>query len=354
MNSSLFANLQPSDKKKPKLDSSFRTSFEKFTFTHEWSIQDFHVIYPSMKGNLESPLFTSVHAVDLHWQLVIHPYTDSRAHNLSVSVKGILPTTERARLCTDPTVRYTLSTVFPSKNRSLLTSQTKTSKAELMKTATEKVELCRLCDILNYSFNDEFAIRCEITVWRTDKPVHSDWHTCATVQPSENVAELMDTLLRRKDHTDFTIVAEGKEFKTHKCMLSASSNVFKTMLETQMTEAIDNRTDIPDITVETLEAMLEFIYTGHVEEMDRDMAAELLAVAEKYDMQSMKISCSTELHHRLDTSNIVDTLRLARQYRSEELEETCIKFIANHRKTIQLAAPDDWKQLKEDFDVLFD
>ena len=70
-------------------------------------------------------------------------------------------------------------------------------------------------------------------------------------------------------------------------------------------EATSNRIEVAYITVETMKAMLEFIYTdrvefmytGRVEKMDQDRVVQLLVVAEKYNMQAMKVS---EFHRRLD------------------------------------------------------
>ena len=334
--------------KRPRADDCAHTSFGKFSFTFDWSIDGLYAVHPVSTKQIESPLFTFS---DLQWKLIINQ--PSNQLTMSLVLVGPSPTTsECVKLEGKPnqmSVVYSVSTVYGKKPAVIMTS-----KPQLMKSgSSSNLSFIRQSEIETFSASGEFAMRCNIDVWHINKPFHfhSDCTTCTVRPPNDQVAELMKIIYQKAHHTDVTVVAEGEEFKAHKCMLSASSDVFERMLQQPMAETANNIIKIEDITAKILKVMFEFIYTGHVKEIDRDKATELLAVAEKYNMQAMKMLCSTELHRSLDTSNVVDTLYLARLYRSKELKETCMKFIVNHKEAIQHTAPDDWRRLNEDYDV---
>ena len=341
--------------KRPKVDGSSHSTYGRFSFSHEWSIDGLYALLPTIEKDIESPLFTCIDAVDLQWQLVIYKRDRYCTSGIQVGLRFVgssLVTSDNAQSCaltntSNPqvVVEYSLSTCG-------LNQATRKSEPALLKKGTaQKVNFIEADRIKTYSSNGKFTMRCNITVWQIDKPFYSpsDWHS-STVQPNEHVTKLMETIYLERQHTDVTFVAEGEEIKAHKCILSANSDVLQRMLQQPMKEATSNIIEVTDITIETMEAMLEFMYTGRVKEMDRNIAAALLAVAEKYNMQAMKVLCLIELHHRLNTSNVVDTLHLARLYRSKELKETCIKYIAHNKEAIRHTA--DWKRLNRDFDVV--
>ena len=73
----------------------------------------------------------------------------------------------------------------------------------------------------------------------------------------------------------------------------ARSQVFAAMFEHDMEEAKHNRVEVKDVDSEVMDQMLRFIYTGKAPDLER-MAAELLAAADKYALDRLKVIYS---HH---------------------------------------------------------
>ena len=73
-----------------------------------------------------------------------------------------------------------------------------------------------------------------------------------------------------------------------KSLLVARSQVFAAMFEHDMEEAKHNRVEVKDVDSEVMDQMLRFIYTGKAPDLER-MAAELLAAADKYALDRLKV-----------------------------------------------------------------
>lgn len=72
---------------------------------------------------------------------------------------------------------------------------------------------------------------------------------------------------REQDYLcDVTIVAkEGNEFRAHRNVLSAASQVFEKVLQTEMKEKEERTVRFEEMSELILVKVLEFIYTGTVE-----------------------------------------------------------------------------------------
>ena len=60
------------------------------------------------------------------------------------------------------------------------------------------------------------------------------------------------------------------------------------MFEHDMEEAKHGRVEVKDVDSEVMDQMLRFIYTGKAPDLER-MAAELLAAADKYALDRLKV-----------------------------------------------------------------
>lgn len=82
------------------------------------------------------------------------------------------------------------------------------------------------------------------------------------------------------------------------------------------------------MTAEAFEEFLKFIYTGiaNVEEY----ASELLAAADKYDVQDLKAFSEDGLMENISKENCLKTLILSDLHSSTKLKETAINFIVSN------------------------
>ena len=74
--------------------------------------------------------------------------------------------------------------------------------------------------------------------------------------------EDMTKLLEDPETSDFTLKCGSKNFKVHKAILGARSNVFRTMFLSGMKEAVEGEAVITDVDEKTLEEILHYLYTG--------------------------------------------------------------------------------------------
>jgi hypothetical protein len=96
-------------------------------------------------------------------------------------------------------------------------------------------------------------------------------------------------LYESSQFADVTLACEGREFHCVKALLVARSQVFAAMFEHDMEEAKHNRVEVKDVDSEVMDQMLRFIYTGKAPDLER-MAAELLAAADKYALDRLKVT----------------------------------------------------------------
>ena len=80
-------------------------------------------------------------------------------------------------------------------------------------------------------------------------------------------------------------------------------------------------------------------------------SVDLLNLAEKYQVESLKNNCTTELIKSVDCSNAVHLLLFANQINCHDLVSAAAKFIASHRT--ELYDTQDWKDaIKENHQAM--
>ncbi len=161
--------------------------------------------------------------------------------------------------------------------------------------------------------------------------------------PSPYVALVMGTQLASAREegllTDFAFVVDGQELKAHKFVLAARSPVFRKMIEAPMRESQEASVTIDDFSAEVVGEMLTFLYSEKVPHIE-EMVKELLTIADKYQIEDLKLLCGQELDRCLTIDNAAETLMLADTHNVEPLKMACTKFVAIHYPEVQ--ETDDW------------
>ncbi len=83
---------------------------------------------------------------------------------------------------------------------------------------------------------------------------------------------------------------------------------------------------ISDVDHEVFREMLRFIYTGKAANLER-MADDLLAAADKYALERLKVMCEEALCTNLSTENSAEVLILADLHSADQLKAQAIDFI---------------------------
>lgn len=145
--------------------------------------------------------------------------------------------------------------------------------------------------------------------------------------PECQLAEELGGLCESFQFTDCCLYVAGQELQAHKAILAAHSPVFNTMFEQ---ESIKNRVEVNDMEPEVFKEMLCFIYTRKATNPHR-MLHDLLAAADKYHLEHLKVMCEEALSSNLSTENAVEILILADLHSVHQLKHKhWISFINCH------------------------
>ncbi|ETW05961.1 hypothetical protein, variant 2 [Aphanomyces invadans] len=109
-------------------------------------------------------------------------------------------------------------------------------------------------------------------------------------------------LLFQQDATysDITFLVQGKPIVAHKAIVAAQSTHFQRMFSSGMRESHQSTIVITEWTHQAFLHMLEFLYTGYVENLTVDSALELLGIADHYGLE-VALSLSTgNMKHGVD------------------------------------------------------
>lgn len=117
-------------------------------------------------------------------------------------------------------------------------------------------------------------------------------------------------------------------FNAHKLMLAARSPVFAAMFADYTLETTTNTIEIDDLRAETIQSMLEFIYTGKVNDI-KQSTVELYRCADKYQLEDLRYQAEMALMNSISIETSAEILLLADQHHSKDLKSRVIQFILN-------------------------
>ncbi|KAI5003520.1 hypothetical protein ZWY2020_030680 [Hordeum vulgare] len=176
-----------------------------------------------------------------------------------------------------------------------------------------------------------FTIRCDLAVATTVD--------CFIKVPPSSIQQHIINLLLSKEGTDVTFNVGGETIVAHRCVLAARSSVFKAELFGPMMEGtIASVIQIEDMEARVFRALLSFIYADSLPEMEVDTVEErdaqelswlqhLLAAADRYDLQRLKVLCEEKLCKHIAVSSVTSIFILAERHSCGGLKEVCLEFL---------------------------
>jgi len=175
--------------------------------------------------------------------------------------------------------------------------------------------------------------------------------TAAEGEVEQNRLLDLQPLLSDPKHSDIVLKCGGTRFPCHKAILAVRSAVFDRMFDQNMMEAQTGEVDISDVDPETLKLMLEFIYSGQVE--DENYTAELLYAADKYELSGLVNLCANQFKSEVTPDTAAGIILLADRHCLTQLkQEVMMKIVAE--KTRYLASPEFKSQMEKDPGLLME
>jgi len=123
--------------------------------------------------------------------------------------------------------------------------------------------------------------------------------------------QIMRSVWEEREFTDAEVRCGGKNFRVHRCILSAAAPFFRAVFSGTMQEAITGVLDIDDAPSSAVEAMLRYIYTGTLGDAD---AKHVLPLAHRYEIDSLVKSCAQKMLDDLNETNIAEIIVQLRKY----------------------------------------
>jgi len=144
---------------------------------------------------------------------------------------------------------------------------------------------------LHYIDNKSLTVECTVTVFRSDPE--------AIPVPSSSLHQHLGELLASQAGSDVTFTVSGESFPAHKNVLAVRSPVFMAEFFGEMQEKNSGRVEIQKMEAPVFGAMLRFIYTDAVPELDgkpeaaaaataTTLAQHLLVAADRYGLDRLK------------------------------------------------------------------
>ncbi|KAI3506760.1 hypothetical protein L1887_21324 [Cichorium endivia] len=129
--------------------------------------------------------------------------------------------------------------------------------------------------------------------------------------------------------SDVTFLIEGKRFYAHRICLLASSDAFRAMFDGGYRERDAKDIEIPNISWETFEKMMRYIYTGSVE-VNLRIAQDLLRAADQYLLEGLKRLCEYTIAQDITVDKVALMYDLSEAFNAVSLKNACILFILEH------------------------
>lgn len=180
---------------------------------------------------------------------------------------------------------------------------------------------------------------------RSSSGKNSDTKSSARIPYREALEAAADTtsIGSQEDHADVCFLVDGRLFRSHQVILAARSEYFRTRFSRMKgfregkVEGIENHSGaLPilqeqDLSSETFEKLLEYMYTDQILKLDPHQAEEIFDAASRYLLFPLKKAVADALLPQLETATPAELCQwiiLADMYGVWKLREYCLDTIA--------------------------
>lgn len=198
-----------------------------------------------------------------------------------------------------------------------------------------------------YSASNLEVVERNIDTNQMAKPASSSlkYDNKTAASASSSLKEAMFDLYQNKKFCDVTIQTKSSSFPVHKNVLCARSLVFSAMFDADLKEKRSGIIEILDLTDDTIQRMLSFMYSDSVKDLEWDSAMKLYFAANRYDIIPLRQQCAMFLKSNINISNVTDILVLADQHQDEDMKSASHDFILEN--DLEVFSSDLWKEFMQ-------
>ncbi|GBO03294.1 Speckle-type POZ protein [Araneus ventricosus] len=157
------------------------------------------------------------------------------------------------------------------------------------------------------------------------------------------VSEGMKSFCSNQCPTDVELEAKTKSFSAHTAVLCAKSPVFKAMMISDMAGKSKKCIKLDGLEDDTVQQLLLFLYSDCLENLGWDDMTKLYYAAYKYEIEKLKVLCTSFLAEKLSTSNAGELLLLADTHNDADLKKFVEDFILENEELV--FGSDEWKKV---------
>lgn len=189
----------------------------------------------------------------------------------------------------------------------------------------------------DYLKDDSLQITCTVGVVVTE--TEGPKQPISIPLPPSQMANDFEALLRSEEGFDVSFDVGGETVMGHRVILAARSPVLKALLYGPMRDRREGSIPVKDIESPVFRALLHYIYTDNLPSsgpgsLTPIMAQHLLAAADQYALDRLRIMCEAKLCESVDAETVATTLALAEQHNAEKLKAVCLQYAAQNLATV--------------------
>ncbi|XP_078494072.1 kelch-like protein 12 [Ciona intestinalis] len=175
--------------------------------------------------------------------------------------------------------------------------------------------------------------------------------TCSVKEQTHNIDHASDLLQfanksrQERRFNDILMRVGEKNIPANKMVLSCYSKYFNTMFETEMEEKYKDVVELHDLDAESLEKLVDFMYTGKIN-INTNNVCDLLAVSDFLKIHSVKKLCIEYLLTTVSPQNCCTIQALGDRFAIPELTDKFNKFVVENFQ--QVVSGDQFKKLSKD------
>eukprot|EP00928_Gymnodinium_smaydae_P022624 TRINITY_DN18944_c0_g1_i1.p1 TRINITY_DN18944_c0_g1~~TRINITY_DN18944_c0_g1_i1.p1 ORF type:complete len:425 (+),score=49.98 TRINITY_DN18944_c0_g1_i1:74-1276(+) len=296
------------------------------TATARWEIRGFSRLRLecSSRAEVESKVLLRVADVEFKLLLKAGDGTDETRH-ISVGYGA------RALEC-DASFRTVLSVVHRGTEKNCRRDEVK-DLARGSKALYRYPEYAQYRELRSYTENDYLILQIRVEAWPTSglQDVPSD--TAKTRELGQlALSHDFGELLREGINTDVELRFTGAEpLQAHRLVLAARSPVFRNMLFSGFSESAPNsHIEMSDADPEAARCFVQYIYTDRIPAEMRandEMMCHVLALAIKYQVQSLVDVCADDIAAKLTHENACERLMMADMLSVPRVKQHVLCFV---------------------------